>query len=49
MVQKGERDEAGFVQLIFLTHRAGEHAVRHALAKMDPAQASAESVIRVEE
>ena len=49
MVQKGERDEAGFVRLIFLTHRAGEHAVRHALAKMDPAQASAESVIRVEE
>ena len=49
MVQKGERDEAGFVQLIFLTHRAGEHAVRRALAKMDPAQASAESVIRVEE
>ena len=31
MVQKGERDEAGFVQLIFLTHRAGEHAVRRAL------------------
>lgn len=49
MVQKGERDEAGFVRLIFLTHRAGEHAVRRALAKMDPAQASAESVIRVEE
>ena len=49
MVQKGERDEAGFVHLIFLTHRAGEHAVRRALAKMDPAQASAESVIRVEE
>ena len=49
MVQKGDRDEAGFVQLIFLTHRAGEHAVRRALAKMDPAQASAESVIRVEE
>ena len=49
MVQKGERDEAGFVQLIFLTHRAGEHAVRRALAKMDPVQASAESVIRVEE
>ena len=49
MVQKGERDEAGFVQLIFLTHRASEHAVRRALAKMDPAQASAESVIRVEE
>ncbi len=48
-VHKGERDEAGFVQLIFLTHRAGEHAVRRALAKMDPAQASAESVIRVEE
>ena len=49
MVQKGERDEAGFVQLIFLTHRASEHAVRRALAKMDSAQASAESVIRVDE
>lgn len=49
MVQKGERDAEGFVQMIFLTHRAGEHAVRRALDGMDPAQVSAESVIRVEE
>ena len=48
MVQKGERDEDGFVQMIFLTHRAGEHAVRRALAAMDAAKVSAESVIRVE-
>ena len=49
MVQKGERDADGFVQLIFLTHRASEHAVHRALARMDAGKVSAESIIRVEE
>ena len=48
MVQKGEQDENGCVQLIFLTHRASEHAVRSALAQMDPEKVAACSVIRVE-
>ena len=49
MVQKGKRDADGFVQLVFLTHRASEHAVRRALARMEDGKVSAESIIRVEE
>lgn len=48
MVQKGERDEQGFVQLVFLTHRASERAVRRALSEMDAQKVSEGSVIRVE-
>ena len=48
MVQKGERDEDGYVQLILLTHQASERAVRNALAQMDADKASACSIIRVE-
>ena len=49
MVQKGERDADGFVQLVFLTHKASEQAVRRALASMDSTIVTTESVIRVEE
>lgn len=49
MVQKGGRDADGFVQLVFLTHKASEHAVRCALASLDDAIVTTESVIRVEE
>ena len=49
MVQKGERDADGFVQLVFLTHKASEHAVQCALASLDNAIVTTESVIRVEE
>ena len=48
MVQKGECDERGYVQLIFLTHRASEHAVRCALAQLDADKVATGSVIRVE-
>lgn len=48
MVQKGERDAEGCVQLIFLTHRASERAVRTALAQMEADMVSQMSVIRVE-
>lgn len=48
MIQKGERDEGGFVQLIFLTHRAWERAVRDALATMGEESVAQVSVIRVE-
>jgi len=48
MVQKGERDENGCVQLIFLTHKASEHAVRSALAELEGEKVSFGSVIRVE-
>lgn len=48
MIQKGERDDSGFVQLIFLTHKAWEHAVRDALENMDNATIAQVSVIRVE-
>ena len=48
MIQKGERDESGFVQLIFLTHRAWEHAVRDALCEMGEESVAQVSVIRVE-
>ena len=49
MVQKGGRDAEGFVQLVFLTHKASEQAVRRALASMDSQIVTTESVIRVEE
>lgn len=45
---KGQKDADGCVQLIFLTHRASEHALRRALAGMDSAKVATESVIRVE-
>ena len=48
MVQKGEPDENGYVQMIFLTHRASERAVRSALAELDGEKVSTCSVIRVE-
>lgn len=48
MVQKGESGSRGQVQLIFLTHRASERAVRAALSEMDAAIVSQISVIRVE-
>ena len=48
MVQKGERDERGYVQLILLTHQASERAVRNALAQMNEEKAAACSVIMVE-
>lgn len=48
MVQKGERDAQGRVQLVFLTHRASEKAVRQALAQMDEHSVRVESMIRAE-
>lgn len=48
VVQKGERDEQGFVQMIFLTHKASEKAVRSALGELNSEKASSGSVIRVE-
>ena len=48
MVQKGERDEQGCVQLILLTHKASEQAVRCALSQLDADKAAAGSIIRVE-
>lgn len=48
MVQKGERDERGYVQLVLLTHKASEKAVRSALAQLDMDKVAAGSVIRVE-
>ena len=48
MVQKGERDEQGRVQIVFLTHRASERAVRVAISEMDEALGAQVSIIRVE-
>jgi len=48
MVQKGVRDEQGFVQLVFLTHQASEHAVHLSLEQMDEKNVRPASVIRVE-
>ena len=48
MVQKGEADENGYVQLIFLTHEASERAVRSALGELDEEKVCTGSVIRVE-
>lgn len=48
MVQKGECDAQGRVQLVFLTHRASEKALRQALSQMDAHSVSVQSVIRVE-
>jgi len=48
MVQKGTCDDKGFVQVVFLTHRASEHAVRKVIGKMDGNIAHSASVIRVE-
>lgn len=48
MVQKGEAAELGKAQLIFLTHRASERAVRTALAELSGQSVSQISVIRVE-
>ena len=48
MVQKGERDEQERVQIVFLTHRASERAVRAAISEMDEALGAQVSIIRVE-
>ena len=48
MVQKGETDSDGHVQLVFLTHRASERCVRQALGEMDRTLVSQVNVIRVE-
>lgn len=48
MVQKGECDSEGFVQVIFLTHQASEHAVRNALAALPEGKVYVGSIIRVE-
>lgn len=48
MVQKGEPDGNGCVQMIFLTHKASERAVRSALGELDGEKVSTCSVIRVE-
>lgn len=48
MVQKGERDENGFVQMVFLTHKASERAVRSALAQIEGERVFLCSIIRVE-
>lgn len=48
MVQKGETDRDGHVQLVFLTHRASERCVRSALSEMDKTLVSQVNVIRVE-
>ena len=48
MVQKGETDQDGHVQLVFLTHRASERCVRSALSEMDKALVSQVNIIRVE-
>lgn len=49
MVQKGETDRDGHVQLVFLTHRASECCVRRALLEMDKTLVSQVNVIRVEQ
>ena len=49
MVQKGVRDAEGRVQIVFLTHRAFERAVRAAIAQMDGTLGAQVSVIRVEQ
>lgn len=48
MMQKGGRDKEGFVQLVILTHRARERAVRRALSRLDPEMVKGIVVIRVE-
>lgn len=48
MVQKGDPDENGYVQVIFLTHKASERAVRSALSEVDGEKVFTCSVIRVE-
>lgn len=48
MVQKGERDAQGRVQIVFLTHRASERAVRAAISEMDEALGVQVSIVRVE-
>ena len=48
MMQKGRDPQSGYAQLVFLTHRASERAVRSALSGMDERTVSHVSVIRVE-
>ena len=48
MMQKGRDPQSGYAQLVFLTHRASERAVRAALSEMDGGTVSQISVIRVE-
>ena len=47
MMQK-DAVEGGRVPLIFITHAAEEHAMRAALARLDPANCRLENMIRVE-
>ena len=48
MVQKGHDAKSGYAQLVFLTHKASERAVRKALSEMNEKTVSQVSVIRVE-
>ena len=48
MVQKGNDAQSGYAQLVFLTHKASERAVRKALEELDEKMISQVSVIRVE-
>lgn len=49
MVQKGEPDPEGRVQLVFVTHRAHERSVMAALEEIEqPGETRVQSVIRVE-
>ncbi len=47
LMQRGANG-SGTVPIVLITHTAGEHAVRDALAAIDPACAKLESMIRVE-
>ena len=48
MMQKDRDPHTGYAQLVFLTHRAGERAVRRALSEMDAQMVSQVRIIRVE-
>lgn len=48
MLQKGESDAQGYVQLVFLTHKASEKAVSLALDALEGEKVTVGSVIRVE-
>ncbi len=48
MMQKGVAED-GRVPLIFITHKAQEHAMQEALSQLDPSICTLENMIRVEE
>lgn len=48
MVQKGRDERNKYAQLVFLTHKASEKAVRAAIAQMNEEMVSQVSIIRVE-